>query len=148
MILSAAFDPVSLAASSTKTLLQIVPATNRPIRVREVSFSMDGSAAQKPFEFQLLIQSTAGTASALTVIKLSRLDGTTLQATAQQTFTAEPTAGDILKRWYVSPQSGLLFTVPDPDGIAIASTERLGLRVIVPAGATTVNGIGYIEFEE
>lgn len=148
MILNTTFDAAALAASATLTLLQLVPATNRPIKVREISFSMDGSAAQKPFAFELLIQSTAGTASGVTPVKLSRTDGTTPVTSAQQTFTVEPTPGEVLKRWYVSPQSGLVYTVPDPDGLVIASTERLALRAIVPAAATTVNCVGYIEIEE
>ena len=148
MIAQAVFDSVSLAASATKTLVQLVPATQRPIKLREIAVTFDGSAAQKGFIVELLIQSTAGTASALTTTKATRNDSQTIQTTAQHIFTVEPTAGEVLRRWILSPQAGLVYTLADPDGLIIAAGERVALRVIVPAAATTVNGLGYIEFEE
>lgn len=140
--------PPVATTTSTLTLLQIIGATGRSIKPTELSISLDGiTAAAVPIEFQLLEQTTAGTASAGTVVRASPLASFTIGSTSGITFTAEPTPGDIVKSWFIHPQGGsIVYTFPDPDLYESALAGRWGVRCISPGA--TVNAIIVIEFEE
>ncbi|MCC6673357.1 MAG: hypothetical protein IT458_20025 [Planctomycetes bacterium] len=142
----AVFDEVA-SGTSTKTLVQVVAPSNRGVRITEFAISFKGTDnLAAPIRVELLRQTTAGTASALTPRKVSRHDSNTIQTTAQQTFTAEPTADEVVRSFLIHPQGGLVYTVPDPAQFTVAGGDRLGMRVVTPAA--TVNCVGYIEFEE
>lgn len=136
----------ALAAATAETLVQVVAASSKPLRIIELGISFDGvTAGAVPVTVDLMRQTTAGTASALTLVEEdSRLESPL--ATALQDFTAEPTAGDVLRSWFVTPAGGL-FVMQFPQGrepVAPEST-RIGLRATAPA---IVNAIAYITFEE
>lgn len=145
---TARVSAVALTASTTKTLLQVITGANRPGRVVEMSVSFDGVDASKtPIQVDLLLQTTAGTSSALTLVKDNRLSEA-VQATALQTFTVEPTASDVYRSWYVTPANGL-WALQWPLGreIQMNVSERVGIRCIVPAG-TSCNATATLTFEE
>jgi len=142
----ALIGPVA-SGTSTLTLLQLLAGTNRELRITEVGISFQGTDnLAEPVQVELLRQSTAGTASSLTVVKGDGSDSNTIDATAQQTFTAEPTAGAILRQWLVHPQSGLIYQPQDKDKLTVPGGARIGLRVVTPDADTPVTA--YIEFEE
>jgi len=128
---------VSLSASTTKTVVQVIPASNRPVRIIEIGVSFDSvTSSDAPVAVDLLRQTTAGTSSSLTVVKDQENDGNSLQMTALQTFSAEPTAGDILRTWHVTPIGGL-FVVQFPLGREpTALTNRIAIRCNAPASET------------
>lgn len=139
---------VALSASATKTIVQYVTGANRPGRVVEVAVSFDGVDASKtPIQVDLLLQTTAGTSSALTLVKDNRLSEAA-QGTALKTFSAEPTASDIFRSWYITPANGL-WAMQFPLGreIQINVSERVGLRCITASGVT-VNVTASLTIEE
>src|SRR4051794_32972840 len=99
---------VSLTAATTKTIVQVVPASNTPVRIVEIGVSFNGiTTTDVPVLVQLLRQSTAGTSSSLTPAAEQESGGKSAVATALKTFTAEPTTTTILRDWYVTPVAGL-----------------------------------------
>lgn len=140
--------PPVATGTSTLTLLQVIAATGRSIKPTELSISLDGvTAAAVPIEFQFVEQTTAGTASAGTVVRASPLATFTIATTSRITFTVEPTSVDIVKSWYIHPQGGsIVYTFPDPDLYESAVAGRWAVRCISPVA--TVNAIIVIEFEE
>jgi hypothetical protein len=68
-----------------------------------------------------------------------------MDTTGQQTFTGEPTAGDILYTWPVHPQTGIVELLPMDREPIIPENARVGLRVTAGVG---VNADAFIEIEE
>ena len=136
---------IALAAGTAKTVLQVIAPTNQRLRVRRYSVAFDGtSATAEPVQIRVLRQSTAGTMSSLTPVKLSA-GSETVQATAQHTATAEPTAGDVLDAFECHPQSGFDVVLPADMPIEIPGGGRLGIECTAPA---VVNVRAKIWFEE
>jgi hypothetical protein len=138
---------VSLVAGTTKTIVQVVPGTNTPVRVVEIGVSFNGvTTTDVPVLVQLLRQTTAGTSSSLTLIADQESSSKSVVATGLKTFTAEPTTGNILRDWYITPIAGL-FVLQFPLGREVdALTSRIALRCNAPTSAVSVNA--YISFEE
>ena len=125
------------SGTTTLTLVQLVAPANHLVRVLDYTVSFKGTnATAEPIEVQLLRQTTAGTSAALTLVKNNDSIAETILTTALKTFTAEPTAGDILDVEYVHPQGGSkTFVAPSPDCWIIGGGDRVGIRVVTP-GAT------------
>src|SRR4051812_6455490 len=138
---------VALVAATAKTIVQVVPGTNTPIRVVEIGVSFNGiTTTDVPVTVDLLRQTTAGTSSSLTLVADQEQNTKTAVATALKTFTAEPTAGNVLRTWYVTPIAGL-FVIQFPLGREIdALTNRIAIRCNAPTTAVSVSA--YISFEE
>ena len=123
--------------TSAKTILQIVAASNHRVVVNKVVISFEGvTVTDAPIQVRVLRQSTAGTMSALTLVK----DGDTaetLEVSALHTATAEPTAGDVLESQMVHPQSSRVFVgpyvVPGGGRLGVEVTAALGIDCIVSA---------------
>jgi len=136
---------IALTAATAKTVLQIVAAANHKVRVVGWGVFFDGIAsAAEPVQVRLLRQTTAGTMSANTPKKIGT-DAETLQTTAQDTATAEPTAGDVLDVVEIHPQSGYEKILSPGREIKLPGGGRLGIECTAPAG---VNVRAKIEFEE
>lgn len=136
-----AVDEIAVAAATTQTLIQLVAAdANTPLRIKRLAVSFkDATSTDTPVKVQLLRQSTAGTASALTPVAWRENDSAAARFSALQTFTAEPTAGNILASLLVLPYGGLVVEHFPLDDEPVCTT-RLGLRVITQTGqAQTVN---------
>ena len=128
--------------TSAITLLQVVAATNTRVVVKSISVSFAGtSPTAAPILVDVLRQTTAGTMMSLTVVKEPNLGSETLQTTAQHTATVEPTAGDVVAREYVHPQTGVIFSEP----ITVLGGTRLGVRV---TAAASTSAVVRVEFEE
>lgn len=134
VLVDAVVPDEALAAASTETILQVVAPANHPIKVTgaQVSFKGTDNTAE-PIRAEVLRQSTAGTASALGLVERS-ITGATIQTSAQQDFTAEPTPGNILEALNIHPQAGVVYDFPFDEPIWVAGGGRLGLRVITPSG--------------
>lgn len=134
------------SASTTVSLIQVLAGTNHKMTLREVGVMFNGiSATGNHVQVDLLRQSTAGTASALTLVKDVEEDGTTIDASAQETFTVEPTAGDVLRSWYVHPQGHLILPI---EGVTVASGGRLAIRAITPGTHTSIDCFPWLTFTE
>lgn len=139
-------EPVATAA--TETLVQVVTGATRRVKIKEWGISFDGADATKtPIQVDLLRQTTAGTSAALTVVQNDPADPAVI-STALKTFTAEPTASDVLWSEQLSPAGGFdRVQLPLGEEIIVAVSTRIGLRVIVPSGSNC-NATAYIKFEE
>jgi hypothetical protein len=140
---------VAAASAAAKTVLQVVAGSTTRQLVKAWEVSLDGADSTKtPVLVELVRQTTAGTASALTLVKHDEASVAAL-GSAQQTFTIEPTAGDILASVYLSPAGGIYsYQFPLGDEPVIASSGRLGIRVTTVAGSGTPNVAAWLKFSE
>ena len=116
-------------ATNPETLIQIITATNQRCLVHAISVQPQGStAAVAPWEFDLLVQTTAGTSgSAVTFIKSYPQAAESLQTTGAKTFTAEPAASNVIHSFSTHPQSPFLWR-PPRGPLVIPGNTRVGLR--------------------
>lgn len=138
------------AASTSKTMVQLVTPSTAQVRIIELSVSTtDTTTTDSPVEVILQRQTTAGTASAGTV----NIDNvTTLAAatTGQTNFTVEPTAGAVLRRWKIPINGGLVYCVwPYAREPEMDVSTRLGVTITSGATITAANTAcsGTIVFE-
>jgi hypothetical protein len=125
--------------TALKTLLQIVAAANHAVLIKELAISFKGTSnTAAPILVTVMRQTTAGTMSALTLVKDPDDSDETLQTTAQHTATAEPTAGDVLVRELVHPQTGFLWQAPFGQFIKIGGGDRIGIAVTAGADVNSV----------
>ena len=123
-----------------------VPPQPAPAPVTQSTTAMPGAAAASQSYGQ------AGVAPALPAAQSATAPGLipaaapeTLQATALQTFSAEPTAGNVIRAWEIHPQAGVNYPLALLDEINVAGGKRIGLRATAPqAQAVTA----YIRYEE
>jgi hypothetical protein len=121
--------------TSAKTILQVVAAANHRIVVNKIVVSFEGvTVTDAPIQVRVLRQSTAGTMSALTLVKDDSTDDETLQTTGLHTATAEPTAGDVLESQMVHPQSSRVFVGP----YVVPGGGRLGVEVTAAVGVDCI----------
>lgn len=121
--------PTIATATGPKTIMQLVTPTNQRVACTGVDVSMNGvTSSDPPVKFDILTQTTAGTASSLTPGKVTPADGETIQSTAQQTFTSsEPTTGTVIASAYLSPLTGGFIPIPKGEILATGGT-RLAVR--------------------
>jgi len=143
---SAQITEEALAAATAETLIQLVAVANHRVKVLRWGVSFDGvSVTAEPVQIRLLRQTTAGTGAALTPVKMDDSIADTLLTTAQQDFTAEPTAGDVLESYEVHPQQGVVMMYPLGQEPIIGGGDRMGIEVTAPA---VVNARAFFVFEE
>jgi hypothetical protein len=137
---------VALTAATAKTVLQIVAPANHRVKVLGWGVFFDGtSVTAEPVQVTVSRQSTAGTMSSLTPVKLDDSLAETLQTSAQHTATAEPTTSDALDVIEVHPQQGYEIRYPLGQEPIIGGGDRLGIVCTAPAG---VNVRAKLIFEE
>lgn len=137
----------ALAAATAETLVQLRGATTVKARIIEWGVSFDGvSVTAEPVRVRLLRQTTDGTGTGATEVAWDP-DNPTANCTAFHTFSAEPTAGEVLADYDVHPQTGIVIQYPlgrEPV-IDNATTSRIGIDATAPA---TVNAVAYLVWEE
>jgi hypothetical protein len=126
--------------TSAKTIAQLVASANVRAVVDELSISFDGTVnSGTPILVEAVRQTSAGTMSAQTVRKTNNSDQETLNTTAQNTATAEPTdSGDVPWSELVHPQTGYTWQAPYGKEISVQGGTRLGIRVTAAAGVNCV----------
>lgn len=135
----------ALTAATVKTMLQYVAPSGTQARVRAWHISLDGvTAANVPGDIELLIQTTAGTATSLTMVDWQG-QGLTARGSAQRTFTAEPTASSVLWALQLTPNGGAYGEWPGDEGPTLAASSRVGLRANF---ANNVNATVWMLIEE
>lgn len=138
---------VALAAASAKTVLQLVAASNHRVKLLGWGVFFDStSVSAEPVQVIVVRQTTAGTMSANTPSKMDDSLAETLQTTAQDNATVEPTTGsDELDMAEVHPQSGYEIRYPLGQEPIIGGGDRLGIVCTAPA---VVNVRAKMIFEE
>ena len=141
-----AVAPATATGTSKLTLLQVVSPSNIASAIEEWSISFQGTSnTATPILVQVYKETSAGTASAGTMIKDPSDAGETLQTTSQITFTVEPSYGDLLFQEYVHPQTGYTWQAPFGRSIKMGTGQRVA--IVVTAGAS-VNAVARINGEE
>jgi hypothetical protein len=136
---------IALVAATVKTILQIIAPANHRVKVKSWKVSFDGvSETAAPVECVLMRQTTAGTVTANTPLQ-KRPVSETIQVTAGDNASAEPTSSDIIDSMEVHPQSAYEKVWVPGDEPVIGGGGRLGIVCTAPAN---VNVRGAIEFEE
>jgi hypothetical protein len=134
--------------TSVETVLQLRSASTVKPRITGFGIAFDGvTAAAEPVRVRVLRQTTDGTGSAATEAAWDP-DNPTANCTAFHTFSAEPTAGDVLLEKHVHPQGGswdMQFPLGREIVLDNATTSRLGIDVLAPAA---VNVTAYLCWEE
>jgi hypothetical protein len=125
--------------TSTKTLMQVVAASNHRVTIKEISVSFKGTSnTAAPILVEVLRQTDAGTMTSLSPVKINSADDETLQTTAQHTSTSEPSAGNVLMSELVHPQTGYTWQAPFGGDLVVPGGGRLGLRVTAGASVSAV----------
>ena len=137
---------VALSAATVRTVVQLIAPANQRLIIKRWSVSFDGvSSTAEPVWVRLLRQTSAGTMSALTIVKNVAYPETLL-ATAQHTSTVSPTSGDVLQRVEVHPQGGGYEMVyPAGQEVQMSGGTRLGIEC---TAAAAVNVTATIVYEE
>jgi hypothetical protein len=142
---SASSVATAMVAATAKTLIQLVSVANHIVAVTGYGVSGHGvSNTQEPGLIELLTQTTAGTASALTPRKKSKR-AETLLTTAQEDFTVEPTTTEVLRVHTLHPQATLDVRDGFMQELEIGGAGRLGMRATF---ADTQSIDSYLDFEE
>lgn len=134
---------VALVGAAVQTLIQITANSGKRLRVTEVGISFDGVSASAVPALVDLLRQTGGTGSSGSLLKMNEAEAAAL-ASSKITFTVEPTAGDILRRWFVSPNGGLFVWQPAGE-LWVAASGLIALRANAPAN---VNCTAYVEIDE
>lgn len=142
---------IALVGATAKTVLQVAPAANHPIKISSWGCFFDGtSVTEEPVLCELIRSTTAGTGSASppSPRPLDDDQGQTIQTTVAHNFTAEPTMGDLIDAFEVHPQAGMQLWFPmgwEPRVNAEGTADWLNIRCTAPAG---VNVLAKIFAEE
>ena len=136
----------ALAASTVQTVLQVVASASKSIEVVRWGVSFNGvDAADAPVRVELLRLTGAGTSSAFTPLKLDPASDAAL-ATARTAHTAEPTYGDVLEPFQVTPYGGLLvMQYAGDERPKVTASNRIGIRCLA---AAAVNVTAFMVFAE
>lgn len=139
---------VAITGGTTRTLLQVIAST-QPLRIKEIGVSFDGTdASDKPVEVDLLRQTTAGTNTSGTLVENQEIGQSALASFNHSMTSTEPTPGDILRSWYITPAGGLwVMQFPLGDEPVVGPSGRLGIRC-VPDASASQNALAYIVFDE
>ena len=138
---------LALSAATARTVLQVVAASNHRVKVPEWGVSFDGASnTAVPVLVELVRQSSAGSgSSAVTLSKADESTDETLQTTAIDGCTSEPTGSEVIHAELVHPQAGYTWQSQFGGELLIKGGTRLGLRCTAPAG---VNCKARITLEE
>lgn len=146
--------PAAMAAATAKTLVMITAAAANQPAVTEIGVSFDGITASAIPVLVELVSGTAastGTVVAQTPKQMRGWPAQGSQTTGQITISAEPTVQLVNRKWYVTPNGGMLIIQfplgREPTGIVTAATDAKTWSVRATAPAI-VNAHAHIEFEE
>lgn len=130
-------ENVAASITAAQSFIQIVAASNHRVKIKRIIISGQGiTVADTPVTFEVLKQTTAGTSSALTLVKTNDSDDETLEVTALKTFTAEPTAGNIKFSKNVPSTGQWELVFPLGFELFVNGGERLGVRALTAVQAS------------
>lgn len=137
----------ALAAATAETLVQLRGVATTRAVLLGWSVSFDGiSATDAPVVVRLLRQTTDGTGSAASEVAYDPAERAAL-LTSFHSFSAEGTAGDVLRTENVHPQGGYTEWFPEDARpvIAAATTSRIAIEATAPA---IVNAVATLIWKE
>lgn len=132
--------------TSLKTAASITTVANQRVAIRGFGVAFDGvSSTAGAAEVQLVIHSSSGTFSAMTLSKTLR--GTTEAVNSSGNFnaSAEPSITAILKSYEVNQMTGYERAFAQDEEIELSGGDRFGIQV---RASSAVNGHVFIDAEE
>ncbi|KKN70759.1 hypothetical protein LCGC14_0427540 [marine sediment metagenome] len=107
---------ISVAGGTAFNRVELAPAANRPVKIHQVSITLDGppNSSVVGTQFDLQRMSTVGTGTPATIKPVREEDATALQSTGLVNNTADGTTADLLHGWFVPVIGGLIIPF-DPD---------------------------------
>lgn len=132
--------------TALKTIASLTNAANIRLAIRGFSVAFDGvSSTAGGAEVQLVIHSSSGTFSAMTLNK--DLRGTTEAIGTSGNFnaSAEPSVSAILRSYTVNQMTGYERAFAQDEEIELAGGERFGIQV---RASSAVNAHAFINAEE
>ncbi len=138
---------IACPANAAKTILQIItPSSHHRIQGLGWGVYFDSTSVQaQPAQVRLLRQTSIGTMSGLAAVADDSGLPETIQSSAAVNATAEPTAGSVLKRVEVHPQTGYEYLWPIGKAQPIRGGEKIGIEV---TAVDTVNAVGWFWADE
>lgn len=133
------------SGTALKTILQIATDSARQIAVYGLRVSYAGtSSTAAPVRTLLQRQTSAGTGglSLTSLYGVNKLDPNSQASTvtplrgAVGTWTAEPTAGEVVFAQEIHPQTGMAEYIPLGDEIIVAASGRIAVVVVAAATVT------------
>ncbi len=143
---SATSKATAMVGGAAKTIIQMVAPAQQIVAITGYGIGGRGvSNTQEPGLVELVVQTDAGTASALPTRHKKTSQPETIQTAAQEDFTIEPTTTDDLRAHTVHPQTDLEIRDGFAAEIEIGGGDRVAMRGEW-ADNQTVDA--YIDFEE
>ena len=137
---------VALSAATEKSAVGVNAPANQRLLVRRIGAFFDGaSTTAVPVLVKLILTTTAGTSTALTLNKIDSGYAETIQTTAGENYTVEGTNSTLLDQWLVHPQQGIDITYAFGQEKIVAGGSRVCIKLTAPA---TVNVRCKIDFDE
>lgn len=125
---------VALAAATAKSVLQVLAATNIPLKVVAWGIYFDGvSVTGEPVNVQWRRATTTGTGTAVTERKHDPDQSGTPQGAGLKNLTAQGTLDYLFESREVHPQMGFELWYPLGREIPVPSGGRLELQATAPA---------------
>ena len=132
--------------TTVKTVLSVTNQANVRLAVRGFGAAFDGvSSTAGSAVVQLVVHSSSGTFSAMTLSK--DLRGTTESIGTSGNFnaSAEPSVSAVLRSYEINQMTGYERAFAPDEEIVLAGGERFGIQVIASSG---VNGHFFMNLEE
>lgn len=134
---------VALSASTAKTIVSVIAPSQQRVLVKEWSGSFDGvTSSAVPVLVEIVYYTGYGTGTALALSKTNQGDPETIQSTAKENLTVEPSGAVVIDSILVSPTSGFKEIRPQGSEIPIPGGKMVGIRCNAPA---TVNVRGVLK---
>lgn len=129
---------VSLVAATAKTVVQLVTGATRRAKITGLELGFTSTTSTDgPVLVQLMLQTTAGTMSALTPRVLDQSDPAAI-STAQSNASAEPTASTVFYEWRITPIGGQLIRLwPFGFEFVMNVSSKVGIVMTAPQNQTT-----------
>jgi hypothetical protein len=136
--------PVTLTASTPKTAIEVTPAVNDQIFIREINIAGSAQASGTDAGVHVVLSRATGTETAVgtTVILVADdpKNGLPFATTALNTITTEPTTVTVIDEFYIQPESGLYpikYPLANPLVISGGTSGVLGhFYITLTAGST------------
>ncbi len=126
-------------SADPQTIIQLLAKASHRVVIHGVMLGGLGStpATAAPV-YYLEIQTGTGSSSSLTLAKKFSIDTETLQTSALDTFSAEPSHGTRLFTFSAHQQSGAWFFFPQDERPIIVGNQRVGLVQSISSGWTAI----------
>ena len=129
----AVVEAETIPATTATVALRVNAGTDNPVEVAEIGVSFNGiDNTQEPIKVDLVRLSDNGTMTAVTPRKQndSLAEGT--DVTAASPDSVEPTVTDVLRSWYVHPQTGIVVIFHPGAPPMIGGADRIGIQITAP----------------